>query len=182
MPIPVPATFAATRTAPPSGSEPCERAAAAPERGAPPAAVRALPAPAVDRRAEPAAPARFADERAPDERLADEPGPPPFDRAPPPLPAAPPAAARLSLRLPGRERGRLPITPGSSVTAGEYERGVPRPSRSCAETRRFARERRVGGVYSCTAWRGRRTAAASLAPRWPGHVDRQNSTAYTGHA
>jgi hypothetical protein len=30
--------------------------------------------------------------------------------------AAGPAFARFSLRRPGRERGRLPITPGSSLT------------------------------------------------------------------
>jgi hypothetical protein len=34
-----------------------------------------------------------------------------------PPPREPPALARLSLRRPGRERGRLPITPGSSVTS-----------------------------------------------------------------
>jgi hypothetical protein len=36
------------------------------------------------------------------------------------------SAARFSLRRPGRERGRLPITPGSSVTAGDHS--SPRPS------------------------------------------------------
>jgi hypothetical protein len=39
-----------------------------------------------------------------------------------------PAPPRFALRVPGRERGRLPITPGSSVTEGTIP--APAPSQS----------------------------------------------------
>jgi hypothetical protein len=123
--MPAPASFAATRTASPSGSGPdaagcgCLRGSALGRAGPVRAAaafgrppwLRALVAFAVFAR--PAV--RFA---------------PPEDFF-----AAPPELARLSLRRPGRERGRFPITPGSSVTSVEYERGLTIPCASCLEIR-----------------------------------------------
>jgi hypothetical protein len=114
-PIPAPASFAATRTASPSGSGPdavgwgrvlaselvppgrLDLGAFAPDFRVPPLVALVRPLVALVAFAPPAPPA------------------PPF-AAPPPR--APAELARLSLRRPGRERGRFPITPGSSVTAG----------------------------------------------------------------
>src|SRR5215210_3492467 len=133
-PIPAPATLAATRTASPTGSGPRAGCCA----GCGPGLARSRAG-----RAEPvredAALALGACDRAAV----------PFGR--PPEPFAWPALfgracaalplARLSLRRPGRERGRFPITPGSSVTVQEYERGLTIPRAPCLEIRCFARER-----------------------------------------
>jgi hypothetical protein len=95
IPMPVPATLAATRTASPTGSGPLDwRARAAlgcelRERGGAEGLVARF-----------APPARDPDARLVAERFA----------------AGLLALERLSLRRPGRERGRLPITPGSSAT------------------------------------------------------------------
>jgi hypothetical protein len=116
IPTPVPATFAAIRIASPTGSGPRDG------RGAVEPADLAEAAPAFPAEA---APAFFAD-------AVFRAAPPAADR--PPAADLPPCVAalagcffapeRFSLRRPGRERGRLPITPGSSVTRQKYYRGV----------------------------------------------------------
>ena len=139
-PSPAPATFAATRTASPTGSGPLggvfvggrgavRRDAVPPLRDAVPAGVRPPWGPLAEPPAFPAAargfePAGRAPEppvRDPDARAFETAArgfePPARELAPPPE-AAPgfAAACRFSLRRPGRERGRLPITPWSSLT------------------------------------------------------------------
>lgn len=153
-PRPAPATFAATRAASPIGSGPRPAASGREPRAG---AVRAAAGRADERGA------FFADvARALGAALFA--GPP--DDAPPP--------ARFSLRRPGRERGRLPITPGSSVTAAEYYRGVAILCAPRLEIRCFARESGNKGVYSWTRY-GKRDASP-LRPCLEdlGHVDRGN--------
>jgi hypothetical protein len=169
-PRPAPATFAATRTASPSGSGP-DAAGWGRLLGS-----RLLPSGRADfgREEEALCPAFRV--RAPVAPVAFAPVPParPF-AAPPPL-----ELARLSLRRPGRERGRFPITPGSSVTVVEYERGLTILCASCPEIRCFARERPELRVYSCTRYEVARGAPSTRATRVEKHVDRQIRSAYTG--
>jgi hypothetical protein len=172
MPRPAPASFVATRTASPTGSGPRGGvltgarglALAAPLRPALDAPLR----PVLDA---PLRPALDAFPRA----AAPRPAPlaffavalvvrgffPPLapDALPPPAPPA-----RLSLLRPGRERGRFPITPGSSVTAREYCGRLTIPCATCCEIRCFARERRDLRVYSCPG-AGRAQSLPPLAPQ-----------------
>jgi hypothetical protein len=101
-------------------------------------------------------------------------GPPEPDALPPP--PAPPA--RFSLLRPGRERGRLPMTPGSSLTAREYCEGLTILCASCCEIRCFARERRDSGVYSWPS-ASRVKTLPPLVPRGHHHTLITKSTALT---
>ncbi|MEA2353129.1 MAG: hypothetical protein QOJ14_1543 [Thermoleophilaceae bacterium] len=180
MPRPAPASFVATRTASPTGSGPrgaaftggrgravsapdaepdfVDRADAEPDLvdradAEPDPLLRAAVAPAFEPRA--VALAFFAVDLVAFDLV------PPLPPAALPEPAAPPA--RLSLLRPGRERGRLPMTPGSSVTAEEYCGRLTIPCASCTEIRCFARERRDEGVYSWPRRESRSVASSTRA-------------------
>jgi hypothetical protein len=133
IPNPAPASLAATRTASPTGSgarrgaAPAARPARVLDDACDPALgafARAAVDPAADDR-EPAdfTPRAFAE---PPRAPLDEPparAPDCADRDPPPLRAPPDEPpVRLSLLRPGRERGRFPMTPGSSLTIAKYPR------------------------------------------------------------